>query len=103
LRIDVANNSGTTTGILSRCKVCGKYFTWECPSRNVYYDIKKGKKKAKVEPEHCGSTVCRDFWRYHLEHQFKMATDFEYAVEKDENMAIKLHKHQYLKKIGFFK
>ncbi len=64
LRIDIAKNKSNlaVTGVLSRCKVCGKYFTWECPSGLVYFDVKRNKNKALREPEHCGSSVCSDFW-----------------------------------------
>lgn len=83
MRIDVAKNNGA----LSRCKVCGRYFTWKCPENNIVLD-KKGKRRPAIEPEHCGSSVCEDFMRYYRECNKKETTDFEYA------------KYRYLKKKG---
>lgn len=88
MRIDVAKNSGKATGVLSRCRVCGRYFTWECPTRMIYVDVKTGKKKATVEPDHCGSSVCTDFMMYFHKCRQKEAVDFEFA------------KYMYLKRKG---
>jgi len=81
VRLDVAKNldNKSVTGVLSKCKVCGRTFTWECPTELVYFDIKKGKKIATVEPEHCGSSVCTDFWGYYEQIRQKAAVDFDYA------------------------
>lgn len=81
MRIDIAKNAfeNKNTGVLSRCKVCGRYFSWECPTRLIYVDLKTGKKKASYEPNHCGSTVCSDFWDYYQECRTREMNDFEMA------------------------
>lgn len=78
--VDIAKQGNSkTTGVYSRCKVCGRYYTWNCPTRDIYYDIKQGRKKAKIEPEHCGSSVCVDFWKYYIDCNKKEQTDIEFA------------------------
>jgi len=81
MRVDVAKNFSQTknTGVLSWCKVCGRYYSWECPTRLVYVDVKTGKKKASWEPEHCGSSVCKDFWKYYKDCREKEMMDFDMA------------------------
>lgn len=77
-------------GVLSRCKVCGRYFTWENNDNNRFFDVVRKRWRTIAEPEHCGSTVCRDFWQYYLDHKQKMQWDLDYA------------KHAYLQKRGIF-
>lgn len=90
MQIDVAKNISNkkTTGVLLRCKICGRYYTWNTPTKNVYVDVRKNKKRLIYEPEHCGSSVCQDFWNYYLNIRKKEMVDVEYA------------KHLYLKRKG---
>lgn len=81
MRIDLAKNANNSknTGALSRCKVCGRYYTWECPTELVYFDVKKGRKIPAVDPEHCGSSVCSDFWGYYEKCKQKEMNDLDMA------------------------
>jgi hypothetical protein len=81
MKIDIAKGEIVSgrKGVLSRCKVCGRYFTWNCPTQYIYTDLKTGKEKSTIEPEHCGSSVCKDFWDYYEKARAHAAIDLDYA------------------------
>ena len=83
-----ATVTGNGKGVLSRCKVCGRYFTWESKNEDRYFNVIKKRWVIPQEPEHCSSSVCLDFWRYYEEHKAKMSWNLEYA------------KHAYLQRRG---
>ena len=96
--LDITKSKGKSyTPILSRCRVCGRSFTWNCDNRCLVLKYPKGevitsKTKPKAypmyPPTHCGSSTCEDFWKYYLD------------IKARENVDVDFAKHLYLKRKG---